>query len=75
MFQLQASPRSGSSYYNYKGNHSINLLAISDALNRFLVFDIGAPGRQSDGGVFDNSALPHLFETHSLYPSILAHEE
>jgi len=66
MFQLQTSPRSGSSYYNYKGNHSINLLAISDALNRFLVFDIGAPGRQSDGGVFDNSALPHLFETHSL---------
>jgi len=63
---LQAPPRSGSTFYNYKGNHSINLLAISDALNRFLIVDIGAQGRQSDGGVFDNSGLPHLFESNAL---------
>jgi len=63
---LQAPARSGSCYYNYKGSHSINLLAISDALNRFLIVDIGAQGRQSDGGVFNNSGLSHLFQTNTL---------
>ncbi|KYN12331.1 hypothetical protein ALC57_15503, partial [Trachymyrmex cornetzi] len=62
-----APPRSGSCYYNYKGNHSINLLAVSDAKNRFTIVDIGAEGRQSDGGVFENSGLPHLLETNALH--------
>ncbi|XP_018359880.1 PREDICTED: putative nuclease HARBI1 [Trachymyrmex cornetzi] len=64
---IQAPPRSGSCYYNYKGNHSINLLAVSDAKNRFTIVDIGAEGRQSDGGVFENSGLPHLLETNALH--------
>ena len=64
---MQAPPRSGSCYYNYKGHHSINLLAISDAKYRFTIVDIGAEGRQSDGGVFENSGLPHLFETNALH--------
>lgn len=64
---MQAPPRSGSCYYNYKGKHSINLLAISDAKNRFTIVDIGSEGRQSDGGVFENSGLPHLFETNALH--------
>ncbi|XP_032686435.1 uncharacterized protein LOC116851266 [Odontomachus brunneus] len=62
----QAQLRSGLTFCNYKGNHNINLLAISDALNRFLIVDIGAQGRQSDGGVFHNSGLPHLFQTNAL---------
>ncbi|XP_025264292.1 protein ALP1-like [Camponotus floridanus] len=64
---IQAPPRSGSCYYNYKGNHSINLLAISDVKNRFTIVDIGAEGRHSDGGVFDSSGLPHLLETNALH--------
>lgn len=64
---MQAPPRSGSYYYNYKEKHSINLLAVSDAKNCFTIVDIGAEGRQSDGGVFENSGLPHLLETNALH--------
>ncbi|XP_018363696.1 PREDICTED: uncharacterized protein LOC108761585 [Trachymyrmex cornetzi] len=50
--------------------NSINLLAVSDAKNRFTIVDIGAEGRQSDGGVFENSELPHLLETNALHISL-----
>ncbi|XP_024893524.1 uncharacterized protein LOC112468536 isoform X2 [Temnothorax curvispinosus] len=71
--EIQAPPRSGSCYYNYKGRHSINLLAVSDAKNRFIIVDIGAEGRQSDGGVFENSGLPHLLETNALHIPLPTH--
>lgn len=59
---LQAPPTSGSPYYNYKGRHSLNLMAISDAKYRFLMLGIGAEGRQSDGGVFRSSEIGIGFE-------------
>ncbi|XP_071575791.1 uncharacterized protein [Temnothorax nylanderi] len=63
---IQAPPNSGSAYYNYKGQHSINLLALCDAEYRFTFLDIGAEERQSDGGVFRNSKLYTSLEDNSL---------
>lgn len=57
----------GSTYYNYKGSHSIVLLAaVCDAHYRFLLVDIGDSGRHSDGGVLSNSAFDQAFESNSL---------
>ncbi|XP_071555857.1 putative nuclease HARBI1 isoform X1 [Temnothorax nylanderi] len=63
---IQAPSNSGSTYYNYKGYHSINLLGVSDANCCFTMVDIGAEGRQSDGGVFRNSKIGKRFE-HNLF--------
>lgn len=46
---------SGSYFYNYKGKHSMVLLAIVDANYRFLLVDFGTNGRISDGGVLQNT--------------------
>lgn len=49
-----------------KGNHSIILLAVSDANCCFNIVDIGAEGRRSDAGVFASSDLARLLDTNSL---------
>lgn len=54
---IQAPAKSGTFYYNYKGFNSIILLAICDAKYRYVAVDIGAAGRESDGGVFSRSSI------------------
>lgn len=57
---------SGSKYFNYKGFHSIVLMAIADANYKFLYIDIGCYGRISDGGVFRKCSFSTDIEENSL---------
>jgi hypothetical protein len=64
--RIKCPPKSGSQYCNYKQYHSIVLQAVVDANFKFVTVDVGAYGKQSDGGVFRYSALYQSLETGSL---------
>lgn len=60
------APDNTSDYFNYKGDHSIVMLALVDDKYCFSYVDIGTNGRASDGGVFARSSLGQALESHSL---------
>ena len=50
-------PRSDSTFFNYKKSFTIVLLAVCSTNYELSIVDIGAAGRQTDGGISKNSKL------------------
>ena len=60
-----APPNTGSEYFNYKRQFSIVLLAVADANAKFIAFDLGTAGSQSDGGIFKHGSLGKICKLES----------
>ena len=60
---------SGATFFNYKHNFSIVLMALVNAHYEFTYVDVGVNGRVSDGGVFNRShLLNHLDNDQNIPP-------
>ena len=58
-------------YLNYKKQYIIVLLGISDASAKFIAFDLGCQGSQSDGGIFKNSSLAQICDSPNIPPATI----
>ena len=56
----------GSSCYNYKGFHSLVLMAICDSKYCFTLVDIGGYGRDNDAAIFGQSEIGIAFDNNEM---------
>lgn len=63
---IRCPGNSGSMNFNYKHTFSVVLMALASANYEIIYFDVGANGRISDGGVFNQSGLYRAIETNTL---------
>ena len=63
---MQQPDDSGSHYRNYKETDSIVLMAMVGPEYEFLYVDVGANGRNSDGGIWDQCKLKKPLEDSTL---------
>lgn len=59
-------PGSGSFFYNYKGYHSMVLMAVVNANYEFIACEFGINGRNSDGGVIECTKFYDNLKNNSL---------
>ena len=60
--RIDKPPKTGSTFFNYKGYFSIVLMGICDADYKFIYIDVGSEGKASDGGIWNRSSFAeHLF--------------
>ena len=55
--RIKNPAHAGSMFHTYKQHFSIVLQGIADANCKFIAIDVGAYGRQSDGGIFRESSV------------------
>lgn len=63
---IKCPSNSGSTYFCYKNIYSIVLLSIVDHDYKFICVDVGGYGKNSDGGIFGESAMGKKFSTNQL---------
>lgn len=63
---MKCLKNAGSINYNYKNFFSIVLMAIADADYKFVMIDVGAYGKDSDGGELHNSRRYHSISNGSI---------
>lgn len=63
---FQCPAHVGSEYFNYKGTHSIVLLAIADANYNFSSVHIGACGRRGNAGIFRDCEIGQALENRTM---------
>ena len=75
---IQCPRKAGSEFYNYKGFHSIILMALVDADYKFSWVDVGSNGSAGDAQVFNKSELKECLEADTVgvpAPEPLPHDD